>query len=147
MEYKYPYIDREYYPAVMGACSMIRATGAFNRAVKYYAKKYSVDSKRLEEYIRERQAAGQKGKSRQYKYYLICYSRGYADEGFYPPHRKFIIVKATNQRNAENRLWRHDITGDSDYTSLHYHIGETQAFDTREEAEDALIKEERDGWK
>ena len=73
---EYPWIPREYYPAVMGACKMIRETGYFNKAVSYFADKYNVDSEELSKHIRARQAAGQKGKScksagRKYKWFIV----------------------------------------------------------------------------
>lgn len=74
---KYPYIaDKTMYAAVMGACSYIRESGYFNKAVAYYANKYGVDKKELAQHIRARQAAGQKGKAssakgKQYKYFIV----------------------------------------------------------------------------
>ena len=46
-EYKYPYIKggKAMVAAVLGACSYIRETGYFNRAVTYYANKYNVSEK------------------------------------------------------------------------------------------------------
>ena len=75
---KYPYIpDKRMFAAVMGACSYIRETGYFNKAVSYYADKYGVDEKELAMHIRARQAAGQKGRSpvskgRKYKWFFVC---------------------------------------------------------------------------
>ena len=63
-KYKYPYIPRDYYPAVIQACKMIRETGWFNKAVSYYARQYDLDETELAFHIRKRQAAGQKGKRR-----------------------------------------------------------------------------------
>ena len=74
MEYRYPYIkDRDMYAAVMGACSYIRETGYFNKAVSYYARKFGVDRDELEKEIRKRQGAGQKlkNKGRKYEWVLI----------------------------------------------------------------------------
>ena len=61
-ENKYPYIPRDYYPAVIQASKMIRKTGWFNKAVSYYAQKYDLDETKLAFHIRKRQGAGQKGK-------------------------------------------------------------------------------------
>ena len=74
---KYPYIeDKRMYAAVMGACSWIRESGKFNRAVRYFAKKYGVDEEELAAQIRARQGAGQKGKTsvtkgKRYRYFLV----------------------------------------------------------------------------
>lgn len=78
MEYKYPYIsDKNMYAAVMGACSYIRKTGWFNKAVAYYAKKYRVDQDELEKHIRARQGAGQKANNannrRKYSWFAVEY--------------------------------------------------------------------------
>lgn len=77
-KYRYPYIsDKKMYAAVMGACSYIRETGWFNKAVSYYANKFGVDSVELANHIRERQSAGQKAKNkdkpkRKYRYFLFA---------------------------------------------------------------------------
>lgn len=63
-ENKYPYVPKEYYPAVILACKMIRESGWFNKAVSYCANKYNLDEDTLAYHIRKRQAAGQKGKKR-----------------------------------------------------------------------------------
>ena len=61
-KYKYPYVPRDYYPAVMFACKLIREHGTFNRAIETAADYYNVDEDTLAKHVRERQAAGQKGK-------------------------------------------------------------------------------------
>ena len=61
-EYKYPWVPREYFPAMMGALKMIRETGYFNKAVSYYSGKYNVDPNTLVKYIKERQGIEQKDK-------------------------------------------------------------------------------------
>lgn len=48
--YKYPFIKggKAMVAAVLGACSYIRETGYFNKAVRYYSEKYDVDPDELE---------------------------------------------------------------------------------------------------
>ena len=76
--YRYPYIpNKTMYAAVMGACSYIRETGYFNKAVSYYAEKYQVDADELAKHIRARQSVGQKGRrsnstGRKYKWFIVC---------------------------------------------------------------------------
>ena len=41
-KYKYPYVPKEYYSAVMFACKLIRENGYFNKAIKTAAKYLSV---------------------------------------------------------------------------------------------------------
>ena len=69
--YKYPYIPKEYYPAVMYACSCIRKYGTFNIAVRSAASKYGLDEGEIAKHVRKRQSAGQKGTSRKYKWYAV----------------------------------------------------------------------------
>ena len=122
MAYKYPYIaDKKMYAAVMGACSYIRDTGYFNKAVSYYADKYGVDAAELEAHIRKRQGAGQKGKTRQYKYYVIVALRDYyegGDEGRftswewnekdYAAHTFIKVVRATSSKNAKGQITKNN---------------------------------------
>lgn len=61
-EYKYPWVPREYFAAMMGALKMIQDTGHFNKAVNYYSGKYNVDPNTLVKYIKERQGIEQKDK-------------------------------------------------------------------------------------
>jgi hypothetical protein len=64
MTYKYPYIPKDYYPAVMLACKIIRERKAFHWAINSAVKYYGVDQEELERYVRARQAAGQRGRKR-----------------------------------------------------------------------------------
>ena len=116
-KYKYPWIPREYYKPVMLACKMIRENGFFNKAIQTAANYYHVDQKELEQHVRKRQGAGQKGKHREYKYYVcLCFEPDWyndSDCGFYYmfPHDKDLkkrfyvsdIVKASNINNAEKK--------------------------------------------
>lgn len=125
MSTKYPWIPKEYYPAVMGACSYIRSTGWFNKAISYYAKKYNVDKDSLENYVRERQGAGQKIKGssrRNYKYYWFKYV---ALDDWDNPYFGTGIYKATNRKNAINQI-----------SDGFVQIDEEVVFDTEAEAEE-----------
>lgn len=154
MAYKYPYIsDKKMYAAVMGACSYIRDKGYFNKAVSYYANKYGVDPDELAEEIRKRQGAGQKGKTRKYKYYLV---EGWTDEWYnmydydvlfsqYEPQkwenerkRMARIIKATNRQNAEAQIPKGRL--DRDFRMRGFCLTDymIQEYETLKEAEDAL---------
>lgn len=125
MAYKYPYIPKDYYPAVMFACKLIRENGYFNQAISKAADYYRVDENILAHHVRKRQGAGQKWKSRKYKWYVILgledfqayddvgtlNSWSYTEEDFKSYSRKF-VVKALNSRNAE--LQAMDKMGSSD---------------------------------
>ena len=117
-EYKYPYVPKEYYPAVMFACKIIRQNGTFNKAINSSAKYYGVDPAVLSKYVRERQGAGQRGKKRApYKWYAVAYLIAediYTDfspflESDYGTDFSYEVLKATSYRNAREQLrLRHD---------------------------------------
>ena len=155
MSYKYPYIPKEYYPAVMYACSLIRKYGTFNRAIRSAANKYDLDEDEIEKHVRKRQGAGQKGSTRKYKYYLVI---GYTDYWIntydvdilfsqYEPEkwekeRQMVhrIIKATSVKNAEKQIPKGSL--DRDFRMRgncisRYRISE---YDTMEEAKKAATK-------
>ena len=145
---KYPYIpNKRMFAAVMGACSYIRETGYFNKAVSYYAEKYGVDEKELAKHIRARQAAGQKGrtstsKGRKYKWFIICEtvsSEACPEISYSSPQ----IVRGLTPRTVESRYTEHDfkLTMRADYGGVYaplydHHVIAT--FDSKEEAEKNL---------
>ena len=71
-KYRYPYVPRDYYPAVMFACKIIRESGCFNRAISTSASYYGVDETVLADHVRKRQGAGQSGRRRgSYKWFVV----------------------------------------------------------------------------
>jgi hypothetical protein len=62
MAYKYPWIPRKYYAAVMFACKMIRENNQFNRACRVASEYYDVDEYELRKHVSARAGAGKKGK-------------------------------------------------------------------------------------
>ena len=111
-DYKYPYVPKEYYTAVIFACKMIRENGYFNKAIKTAANYYGVDADELEKHVRKRQGAGQKGKSRKYFYYVVTYyPSGEDDMKLYEMTPEELLsqcreqtVKATSAANAEHAI-------------------------------------------
>lgn len=106
--YKYPWIPKEYYSAVIFACKMIRDNGYFNKAINTAANYYGVNAEKLSEFVRERQSAGQKGKKRgNYKHYRF---KGKADlfygesQSFFGTHHFDETFKALNESNARKQL-------------------------------------------
>lgn len=117
--YKYPFIPREYYPAVMYACNCIRKYGTFNVAVNTAAKEYGVDRETVAKYVRQRQGAGQKGTTRKYKWFVVvgwgdvwcswgdvnmllsAYDR---DEWVKNRKRVALVIKATDSANARKKI-------------------------------------------
>lgn len=142
MAYKYPYIaDKRMYAAVMGACSYIRETGYFNKAVRYYADKYNVDEDEVAQEIRKRQSAGQKGKkpaskSRKYKYFIVVKSVGGWGEEYRVSEPQ--ILKGLNKSTVLRRFNYEDsqLQGD-DYDIIYSHWAIAE-FDTKTEAEKAF---------
>jgi hypothetical protein len=150
--YKYPFVPKEYYPAVMYDCQLIRKYGTFNRAIKAAADKYSVDESELEKHVRKRQGAGQKGKTRKYKWYVVTGELDewvtYGDvnmlrsqcEHDFKPEKVVCIVKASNSRNIKDHLPKgtFDCYGDlCGYTMQDIDYTE---FDTEKEAKAAMKK-------
>lgn len=126
-KYKYPYIPKDYYPAVMLACKIIREDGTFNKAINSAVKYYGVDKDELIKHVRARQGAGQRGKSRgKYKYYAVGFftaSDHYT--GFTSTFKKytnqFKVVKATNRKNAEKQIYeKYDSWGSKSFAFIQY---------------------------
>ena len=107
-KYKYPYIPKKYYLAVMFACKLIREYGYFNRAIKIASGYYKVDPDEIEAHVRARQAAGQKEKEWDtYKKYRFKGKYSVFNDGYYcEPETPFDhTIKAINLRNAKKRLY------------------------------------------
>jgi hypothetical protein len=147
--YKYPYIEggKKMVAAVLGACSYIRETGYFNKAVSYYADKYGVDEEELADNIRKRQAAGRKAKAaetggRKFKYYVVG-NTSYCDAMYDDTPSDLQIVRGLSKKTVENRFserdWKETYANDtgSSWSPIFRHtvLGE---YETKQEAEDAL---------
>lgn len=153
MGYKYPYIpDKRMYAAVMGACSYIRETGWFNRAVRYYADKYDVDEEELAMHIRARQAAGRKGKpsankGRKFKWFIVvstCFTEAQGETfASNPQVLKGLTPSSVLRRfleSDEKETIQNDYGGSFSPWISHTTIG---TFDAKEDAENALKEWER----
>lgn len=81
--YKYSYIPREYYPAVMFAAKMVRENGWFNRACKTAADYYCVDERKVREYLSQRSQDGKKAKpqTKRKRIYFVIRENTYSCEG------------------------------------------------------------------
>lgn len=154
-EYKYPYIPKEYYPAVMCACALIRKYGTFNTAVRTAASRYGVDEEEIAKHVRKRQGAGQKGQTRKYQWYLVV---GYRDcwihdydvdllESQYDPdgweknkQKVAIIIKATSEKNAKNQIPLGHVGYDQRLHGIHLSDYKMTVYPTEQEAKNALEK-------
>lgn len=142
---KLPYIpDKRLYAAVMGACSYVRDTGWFNKAVSYYADKYNVAEDEVAKYVRIAQENGQKEKNsfsdkRKYKWFAVEYSIGNERNGgcyFDKCHAEYTVVKGLSADTVRKRLSAHD-DYKSEYALCHW-FGRIECFDTEAEAEDCV---------
>lgn len=150
MAYKYPYISREYYAAVMFACKMIRQNGYFNKAIQKAADYYGVDEDKLAKHVRARQGAGQKGTTRKYKWYLLltvedcmapddCGTMNswfYYTEKDWRDHSHKTIVKATSRENAKKQAHGYSAGEFEPFDSVKY----IEEYDTEEEAQERKKK-------
>lgn len=134
-DYKYPYIPKEYYAAVMFACKIIRETGQMNRAIKTASRYYKVDEEELEKHVRARQAAGQKGKKRgKYYWYAVRFYLVNETYGCDYDDSNAITVKATSEKNAIGQILKR-------YGSMFDNLRnwaevvEVECFDSKEDAE------------
>ena len=141
MAYKYPYIsDKNMYAAVMGACSYIRETGWFNKAVAYYAKKYHVDQDELAKHIRARQGAGQKANNdsnrRKYSWFAVEYCMaGMNDDGViyqYDVRTYYETRKGLSAETVKNTMQKDDSPW-LDQKPFHF-FGRVEKCETEQEA-------------
>lgn len=140
---KLPYIsDKRLYAAVMGACSYIRKTGYFNKAISYYAKKYDVSEDDIAKYVRIAQGNGQKAKNkvspkRKYKWFAIEYSWGddYNNNCYFmPEYAQYKVAKGMSLDNIIGRMCE-ERNGKRimEYTSIPY-TGRVEEFETERDA-------------
>ncbi len=145
---KYPYIhDKNMFAAVMFACKLIRETGYFNKAVRKTADYYNVDADELIRHIRERQAAGQRGraKGRKYRWFILNEYQETEAQGIMNCHN-YCIIRATCYENASSRFsekdWRESVAQDygGNYAPWISHsvVGDHDGYATKSEAVQAL---------
>ena len=142
-EYKYPFIKggKAMVAATLGACSYIRDTGYFNKAISYYADKYNVDPKKLEENVRARQAAGQRASKakRVYHWFAVEYSMGNERNGcayFEPLEAQYTTARGVSADTVQKRLSAHD-DYISEYAPCHW-FGRVIACDNEQSAKDLV---------
>ena len=137
--YKYPYIPKDYYPAVMFACKLIREHGTFNRAIETASNYYNVNKSTLEKHVRARQAAGQKGRKgtntgKKLKWWFVPRYQNAPHEQFYEIAP--IVKRGYSQKTISNTLCREDKT--PVWSESFYSYGEAVGpYDTKDDAESA----------
>lgn len=147
MAYKYPWIPREYYSAVMFACKMIREHGTFNKSCRIAAEYYNVDEDEVRKHVSARSAAGHKGKrsgttGKKFRYWLVI--PGYECEAHGPTYEpdKVMVKRAIDYRHAAHNWLKTQKTmprTDSYYevTACCMQGGSPDGYTTKEEAERA----------
>lgn len=148
-DYKYPLIKggKAMVAATLGACSWIRTSGNFNRAISYYANKYGVDRDELEANVRARQAAGQKGrkpatKGRTFKWFLVCevsWSDAAPEKNYCDPQVLKGLSKKTVERRFVDQDWKKSAMNDygGSYAPVFHHEAIAE-FDSEADALNAL---------
>lgn len=149
MNYDYPFIDKDYYPAVMFAEKMIRDGEYFGLAAYKAARYYGVDKDAVQRYLSERQRirtaarpykkpSASKGK----RYYWFVVEAGEGnDAGNYQINEVF-VVRGLTKDSVENRYekYDHEKTRDCDtgsaYSPYFFHRA-TGPFNTEADAKDA----------
>jgi hypothetical protein len=118
MAYKYPFIPRELYPAVMYAAKLVREKGAFNQACTIAANYYNVDEDEVRKHLAARSAAGRKGrKHRPLKWFTACVVELVTDDG-YPIVSRPTIKRAADALNVPKQFRSESRHGNSYYS--HY---------------------------
>ena len=69
--YAYPYIPKQYYPAVMLACKILREDGTYNRALSIAANYYDVDEDILKKHVDARVHAKKRESGYKMKWFVI----------------------------------------------------------------------------
>lgn len=147
MAYKYPWIPREYYAAVMYACKMIREYGTFNKSCHIAAEYYGVDEDEVRRHVSARSGAGKKGRKsatagRKFKYWLVvpgheCEALGVS----YEPENVMVKRAVDYHHAAHNWLKTQKTipTTDSYYemTACCMQGGDENGYDHKEDAERA----------
>jgi len=116
--YKYPYIPKDLYPAVMFAANCVRKYGTFNVACRAAARKFRVSEADVRKHLSARSHAGQTGrKHRPFKWFTACAYSIHGDDG-YISFSMPTVVKATSKSNAMKQF-RHFDEGEGH----HFHGG------------------------
>jgi hypothetical protein len=142
-KYRYPYIPKEYYPAVMYACKLVRETGYKNKAIEKAANYYGVDEDEVRKHFEARNAAGCKAKSaakgRKYKYFVVGVFFGSDAHGETGYPAKVVVCKGLTKDTVSSRFAESDYRFDmAHWNSAAYRYHKVLSeHDTAEEAQKA----------
>ena len=142
---RYPYIPREYYPAVMFAAKMVREGTGRNVAVRRAADYYDVDEGTVSAHLAARSAAGRKAKSKLFTYKWFVVEDQFGTDARGVTSIKYVVARGksaetVNRRFADkdmrfNRY--HDYGGG--YAPNHWHAVLAE-FATKAEAEECAAR-------
>lgn len=140
--HKYPYIPRDYYPAVMFACRIIRESGNFNRAIRASASYYGVDATLLADHVRKRQGAGQSGRRRGSYRWFVVRTQSWSEGSGYGTS-SYEVVKGLSVDSVSRRFSNrnHRMTVANDYGGAYAPCWSSEVFGpypTEGEAEDEM---------
>ena len=133
-EYKYPYVPKDFYPAVMFACKMLEEKFEFDTAIARAAEYYKVDTAELTEHVQKRQAA--ENQKMKYSYFAVEFSLGVEQDGcdHFQRNKAQYMVKRGLTKNTVKRSMSSGDNAYSKYSPQHY-FGRIEQFETKEEAE------------
>ena len=145
-EYKYPFIPKKLYPAVMLASKIVRETGYKNKAIKTAANFYGADEDDVREHLEARMAAGRKGKSpatkgRTFYYFVVGTFYGSDAEGEDLLPSDVQVFKGISKSTVVGRFHEADLKYDmscdygGSYSSYRLH----RVLSQHERKEDALV--------
>lgn len=108
--YKYSWIPKEYYPAVMFAAKLVRQSGWFNKACRTAANYYGVDEDKVREYLSKRSHEGQAAKPKPAKKraYFVIEESTYTCEGS-EHYTRYFTTMGYSESAVNRRLTDSDI--------------------------------------
>lgn len=134
MAYKYPFIPKNLYPAVMFAAKLVREKGTFNECCRIASRYYRVSEDEVRKHLQARCHSGQKGRSHKpFKYFTACAIELQGDAGLVAVSCPQIL-KATTKENAAKQV-RKEITQGKGNESYYERYGRViREYETREDA-------------
>ena len=141
---RYPYIDKEYYPAVMFMCKLIREDKKeYNTALRIASGYYKVDSDIVKHYFDERSHFKSKNSGYKMKWFVIGEAEGSCEDTCVSVYYRIVRGKTEEsvRRTLSKQHWEFDMANDTGgYCSLSKWTTLCEEFDSKEEAEARLLE-------
>lgn len=141
---RYPYIDKEYYPAVMFMCKLIRDNNkGYNEALRISSGYYKVDPDVVKQYFDERAHFKKRNSGYKMKWFVVGETEGgceCSDQTI-----TYRIVRGRTEDSIRRTLSRQhlefDMANDTgSYYSLSMWCSLCEEFNSKEEAEARLLE-------